>query len=433
MSNVCVLALDGVPYSLLKSLTERGIMPHVAQLIRDGSFREMNSVQPPISSSAWASFLTGGQPAQHGILGFTERNPRTMEWFTPDARHLKMPTLLQLLSQKGKRVFSMNVPVTSPPSPINGISIGGFLATDICQATYPPELADFLIQKDYRIDADVSLAKTDFKAFIQDLEKTLERRLEMLAYFYGQESWDFFMAHIMETDRLHHFTFEWWEDGRPEIRAYYDKFYGRIDAAIGQLVQMVPAADQILMLSDHGFTGLKKEVYLNRWLWENGYLRFSHPRPDSLQHIHPQSKAYALYPGRLFINLQGREKNGTVQPGMNYEQTRQDLREKLLQLRDPESGALVIKEVLNGEAIYGQQGSRSDPQAQSYADLLLIPHKGFELKGVLWHEKLFDKSIYNGMHSFDNAFFLSRSKIDVTKITDISNLFDLILKMALSA
>jgi len=427
MSEVVVLALDGVPFSLLKDLSARGVIPHLTRLIRAGSFLEINSVLPPISSSAWASFLTGGQPGEHGILGFTERDPQTMEWFTPDARHLKMPTLLQLLSQKGKRVFSMNVPVTSPPAPLNGVCIGGFLATDIRQAVYPPELAEFLIQKDYRIDANVALAKTDFRAFIRDLEDTLERRLAMLDYFYRREPWDFFMAHIMETDRLHHFTFEWWEQGVPEIRSYYDKFYGRIDAMIGDLLLQIPADSRLILLSDHGFTTLKQEVYLNRWLWEKDYLRFTHPHPQSLTHIHPQSKAYSLYPGRIFINLQGREKNGCIAPGMAYEQIRNEIREALLQIRAPECDKPLIREVRNGEDVYSGPGRAHNPLKSRYADLLAIPQKGYELKGLLWHKQLFDKTVYNGMHSFDDAFFLSGQKVNVGNINAINDVFDFIL------
>ncbi len=422
-----VLALDGVPFGLLKELFAAGAMPHLARMAEQGTLKKMRSVQPPLSSSAWASFLTGAQPGEHGILGFTERDPQTMDWFTPDARHLKMPALPYLLSDRGQRVFSMNVPLTSPPRPLNGICIGGFLATSLEQAVYPPQLAGLLRQKDYRIDADVSLAKSDFRAFIRNLEETLERRLAMMHYFYERGPWDFFMTHIMETDRLHHFTYEWWEEGRPAIRAYYEKFYRRIDGAIGRLLEKIPHPARLLLLSDHGFTTLKKEVYLNRWLWEKGYLQFTHPRPQNLGHIHPQSRAYSLYPGRIFINLRGREKNGCVTPGLAYEQIRNEIRDALMEMRDPENGSRVISRALNGETVYGGAGRTHNPLQSRYADVLALPQKGYELKGLLWHKQLFDKTVYNGMHSFDDAFFLSGHKINPDKITAISDVFDFIM------
>ena len=321
----------------------------------------------------------------------------------------------------------MIVPVTSPPTAINGVNIGGFLAKDLKNATYPPELANFLIQKDYRIDADVSLAKSDFRAFIADLEQTLERRSAMIRHFYQQENWDYFMAHIMETDRLHHFTFEWWEDGRPEIRAYYEKFYARIDKLIGEIVHRIPADSALILLSDHGFTTLKQEVYLNRWLWENAYLRFTHPPPESLHHIHPQSRVYSLYPGRIFINLQGREKNGSGTPGLAYEQLRGELRERLLAIRSLLDREPIFTDVLNGEDIYARQEKIEPEQSRTYADLLLIPKKGYELKGGLWNKCLFDKSIYNGMHTFDNAFVLCQPEMALSDVTDISHVFNLIM------
>jgi len=38
-----------------------------------------------------------------------------------------------------------------------------------------------------------------------------------------------------------------------------------------------------------------------------------------------------------------------------------------------------------------------------------IAHDGYDLKGQLWHTRLFQKTHFNGMHSFDDAFVLSNS------------------------
>ena len=44
-----------------------------------------------------------------------------------------------------------------------------------------------------------------------------------------------------------------------------DKFIGRIRDRVG--------ADTLFMImSDHGFCGIQKEIYLNNWLREEGYL-----------------------------------------------------------------------------------------------------------------------------------------------------------------
>ncbi len=400
-----------------------GKIPVIAELTEKYFFKPMNSVQPPLSSTAWASFLTGKYPDQHGLLSFTERDPHTMEWYTPDARHLRSKTILDKLSQAGKRVFSMNVPVTFPPKKINGISICGFLGSDISKGVYPESEAIILEQKEYVIDANTELAKTNFRQFINHLWQVLEKRIEIMWHYFEKENWDFFMCHIMETDRLHHFTWEFMEQGIPEVVILYEKFYKRLDDLIGQIMKNIDNNFEFIILSDHGFETLKKEVNLNRFLWEKELLHFTKPVPKSLQDMHPKSVAYSLYPGRIFINLKGREKNGSVSPGHEYEIIRNKIRHLLLEIKH--GNDKVVKDVLNAENIYpGYQNFQN-----SLPDLLAIPTEGFDLKGVLWSKKIFDKTVFNGKHTFDNAFVLASKNYFKRDDIDITDIYDVILKM----
>lgn len=407
---IFILALDGTPFSFLQKMIARGVMPHFAGLAKQYSFKRMNSVIPAVSSVAWASFLTGEQPQDHGILGFTERNPATLEWFTPNASQLKCKTIVERLSDSGKRVFIMNVPATYPPKPINGVSICGFLGNDVLKGTYPAEEGQFLKENGYRIDVDTSLAKTDFPAFLQDLKFVLEKRIEMMWHYFEREEWDFFMAHIMETDRLHHFSWEFMESGNPHFVELYHKFYGRLDNLIGEVVKRIDDQTGLMLLSDHGFTTLKKEVYLNNWLWQNNYLRFTAPFPQTLKDIHPESKAYSLYPGRIFINLKGREKNGRVRTGIEYGSLRSEIKQKLFEMVEPESKEKIIKNVFYGEELYNRPSKINLGDNKDFtdcADLIAVAHDGYDLKGQLWNKDLFSKTVFNGMHTFDDAFVLS--------------------------
>ncbi len=431
-NKIFILALDGTPFSFLQKMIASGKMPHFAELVERSSFKKMNSVIPPVSSVAWASFLTGEPPWKHGILSFTERDPATMDWFTPNAGHLKCKTIVQRLSDLGKRVFIMNVPATYPPKPINGVSICGFLGDDLLKGTYPEEEGLFLNKNGYRIDTDTALAKTDFPAFIQDLKIVLEKRIEMMWHYFEKENWDFFMTHIMETDRLHHFSWEFMEQGNKHFVDLYDSFYGRLDNLIGEINKRIDEQTALMLLSDHGFTTLKKEVYLNNWLWQNDYLRFTKPFPQSLHDIHPQSKAYALYPGRIFINLKEREKNGSVKIGLEYESLRAEIKQKLFELIEPLSKEKIIKNVIFGEELYSNKlhAKRNiSDEFNSFADLVAIANDGYDLKGQLWNKELFSKTVFNGMHTFDDAFVLFTGKnINITNlsISDLSKyIFDI--------
>jgi predicted AlkP superfamily phosphohydrolase/phosphomutase len=396
-----------------------GVMPHFTKLAGKSFFQAINSVQPPVSSSAWASFLTGKQPDEHGILSFTERDPASMEWYTPDARHLKVQTIIQKISAAGRRVFIMNVPVTYPAVPVNGVSICGFLGTDLKKGVYPAQEAAFLIDNDYKIDVDTERAKTDLAAYLNELNAVLEKRIETMWYYFARETWDFFMTHIMETDRLFHFTWEYMENKDPVFINIYQRFFRRLDDLIGQIIESIDQSTTLMLLSDHGFTTLKQEVYLNRWLWENDYLKFNKPIPHSLLDIHPQSSAYALYPGRIFINLKGREKNGSVKPGNEYEETRRQIKENLKHLTAPNASEKIINDVVYGEKIYAGNHTLSE----NIADLFVLARDGYDLKGQLWSKQLFNKTVFNGMHTFNNAFVLIHGQ-QITKtplsLSDIS-------------
>jgi predicted AlkP superfamily phosphohydrolase/phosphomutase len=411
-----VLALDGVPYTLITQFAASGIMPNIRSLIEEGSVLQIDSVQPPVSSVAWASFMTGLKPGEHGIYGFVDRDPLTMDWYTPLTDRLKGKTIWEVLSEYQKRVFVMNVPMTYPPRKVNGISICGFLGGDITKGTYPLEIGTLLKSRGYRIDADTELAKKDLLKFFYDLEIVLKKRVETMWYFWKREPWDFFMTHIMETDRLHHFFWEYYED---KTQPWYDLFiriYNLIDNIIGQIVDSMPKETGLLLLSDHGFTTLKKEFYLNRWLSENGYLSFNQSMPSSLKKIDESSIAYSLYPGRIYINLKGREICGSVSTEIEYEQYRRMISNQLMNLSDPDTGNPIVLSVLNGEEVFSnsriskfRKRSFIDIQRQQHPDLMVVANKGYDIKGILTSEQLFKKQHFNGMHTIDNAFLLGKN------------------------
>lgn len=431
-----VLALDGTPYSFLQKAMQLGIMPNFKKLAEASDFRSIHSVIPPVSSVAWASFMTGKKPHQHGIMGFIERDPSTMEWYVPLSDRLKGRTLWEILSDHGKRVFVMNVPMTYPPRKINGISICGFLGSDITKGTYPPEIGMILKARGYRIDADTELAKKNLHLFFNDLLKVLDKRIEIMEHYLQQERWDFFMTHIMETDRLHHFFWELMATGKqPFVQMFFD-FYSKIDRLIGKIQKNLADDTHFLLLSDHGFTTLKQEFYLNRWLWEQGLLKFNKQPPGDLKDLHVHTKAYSLYPGRIYINLQGREKRGSVRPGLEYEQIRQQLEMLLKEVRDPKTGVFVFSEVVRGEALYGSAIDHNKPSAISggnvnnmIPDLVAVAAPGYDIKGNLWHPRLFDKTIFNGCHTFDDAFVLLNGATLTERMLSIVDMFDIILDL----
>jgi len=366
--------------------------------------------------------MTGKNPGKHGIYGFIERVPGSYKTYIPTSKNMQSETLWEILSRHGKRVVVINVPVTYPPRKVNGILVAGFLSPNLEKATYPPSVAQELKEMGYIIDVDPWRARESKDQLLEDLDWALEKRAEAMFRFMDGEPWDFLICQIMETDRLHHFLWEQMEEGDEKYAPAFFAFYRKIDEVLGQVGQRLDKDTTLIVMSDHGFCTLKREVNVNYWLQDRGYLRFRKEPPEtsaspssrsgrgsvepSLADIHPESVAYSLIPGRIHINLRGREPKGSVEPGRPYLEVQEKLAGELLQMRDPETGERMVEQVMKREEVY------SGPCYEQAPDLIMIPMRGYDLKGGLKKEGLTRKGAIVGMHTYDDAMvYISRRSV----------------------
>ena len=134
-----------------------------------------------------------------------------------------------------------------------------------------------------------------------------------------------------------------WNRHEPELL----DFYRGVDSCIGEVMRREPSAELIVM-SDHGFTTFARAVNLNTWLVNRGFLTLN-SRPGERSTLAdadwPSTEAYAMGLNGLYVNLEGREKNGSVRRGEHRRAVMASVREQLLALRDPETGAQVVEAV----------------------------------------------------------------------------------------
>jgi len=400
-----VLGLDGLGMELLDRLLAQGAMPVLSELMQKAAVSRMRSVIPTVSSVAWASYATGVNPAMHNLFGFVDREPDPFRIFIPNASHLKHDTIWEALSRAGKRVISLNVPVSYPPKPVNGVMVGCFLSPSLEKAVHPPSLLPLLKEMGYSLDVDAWKAREDLEGFLADLERILESRFRVAFRLMDQEPWDFFQLHIMETDRINHFLLGLWEEKEEPWCTRFKAFYSRLDSWLGRLLESLEELMEkgeltLILMSDHGFCRLEEEFQVNFWLEKQGYLFFEGNGEKKLPQFSPKTRAYSLIPGRIFINLKGREDRGSVAPGAEYESLRQELAEALLELRDPLRGKPMVKKVHLREEIY------RGPFLDRAADLVLEPHDGFDPKGNTDAASITQKGHIQGMHTLEDAFLL---------------------------
>ena len=177
-----------------------------------------------------------------------------------------------------------------------------------------------------------------------------------------------------------------------------------------------------ILLSDHGFCAVHREVYLNHLLAEEGYLKFKTDPPKDIRDMSARTQAYSLIPGRIFINLKGREAEGPVEPSA-YESLRDELSKKLLAMADPDTGQQVIEKVIRREEVY------SGPWLEEAADLIAIPYDGYDLKGNVDKDELMHKGALVGMHTLDDALLYIHSQEIVKEDLCVVDLMPTLLQL----
>jgi len=404
---MCVVGLDGVPHGLLTRLAATGVMPKTARIIDGDSLHKMRASLPPISSVSWSCFMTGANPAEHGIFGFTDVVGDTYHLRFPTFTDLDAPTIWDRLGEQGRRAVVVNQPATYPARQISGALVSGFVALQLRKSVWPKEYVPTLERMGYRIDVDTRTARDNPNGLLDDLDATLRTRREAGLYFWDKEDWDYFQLVVTGTDRLHHFLWNAVVDEGDPLHDRAMTYYTAVDRLIGELWDRFHegrSADSegegFMLLSDHGFTALKRDVRLNAWLHDSGYLTYAKDDPTSVGDIDPEkTRAFALDPGRIHINAKGRFAGGCVEP-----EEVPTLREELLAAS---RGLAFEGESVITHAFTCEEAFRG-PKINLAADLVLISRDGFDLKGTTKGKETFAESHFQGMHTWDDAFVWTR-------------------------
>lgn len=401
---LCLIGLDGVPLGLLERLAAVGVMPRMAERIGAGHLRAMRASLPEISSVSWSSFMTGTQPGEHGIFGFTDIDPQTYALTFPSFAQVTVPTIWDRLGKKGLVSVVLNQPATYPARRIPGALVSGFVAVDLSRSIQPLHHLGPLRRLDYRIDIDTLRSRGDHDWLFRDLHRTLESRRAALAHFWDFVVWDLMQVVVTGTDRLYHFLWDAVQDPKHPRHEQAIDYHRAVDRFVGEIFERFDreengrGAERFWMLSDHGFCGIKQEVQINAWLRQQGYLVLPDDHAGGHEAIDSRTVAFALDPGRIYLHRADRFARGPV-PDEKVPALKRELTNRLRELRY--DGELIIRDVFDAAEIYqGDEASRGP-------DLVVLSHRGYDLKGSVATTTTFGRTDLVGMHTYDDAFLLA--------------------------
>lgn len=426
-TKVLIVGLDGVPLSLIEAWATEGKLPTLRKLMEEGTVGELRSTIPPTSGPSWSTFMTGKNPGKTGIYDFLYRREGTYVFPPVNASQRDGIALWRLLSNRGRKVGVVNVPISYPVEEVNGYMISGWMtpysAQDFC---YPADLWRELRDQIgyYTIYPTETFAESRRDSFFRACDELLDLRSRTVSYLMDRYPTDLFMVVLFDTDRVLHQLWHYLDPGHPwrqpgdgtDKSGPVVRYFQRVDEKLAEIVARADEDTVIIILSDHGMGPAHNFIVLNNWLLEVGLLqlkrdpfrllkRWLFDAGFTLRNVHriadriglakhaeykglysmdylmklvflsfldvdwSRSKAYSFgrHLGSIYLNVRGREPEGIVEPGREYEQVREEIMRLARGFVHPCTGEPLIGEILKREDIY--QG----PYLDRAPDLILRP------------------------------------------------------------
>ncbi len=464
---VMIIGMDGATLDLIAPWAEEGILPNFKKLMQSGAHGLLRTIDPPITPTAWSSFLTGVNPGKHGLFDFTGHKKDSYDTYVVNAHHRFGASLWKLLSDAGRQVVVFNVPLTYPVEKVNGAMISGLLTPASAKdASWPPELQKEVEDAvpEFNFAPPGMYSRGRDLQFVQDVRSLNRTTLQVAHYLMDRKPWDFFCTIFMGTDIMSHFMWRNMDTGaadapesiRPTLANAIKDCYRDMDNALGELMAHAGPDTNIVVMSDHGFGKMDKYISVNAWLVERGYIRFKRNPLSQLRYLlyrlgftplrvygllrrlgfgdmmrgevrknsgimqeinskfflsfrdvdWTRTRAYSNgYAGPIFVNLKGREPQGIVAPGAEYDRVLAEIIADLRSIKEPDTGLPFVGEIHRGSDVYHGEHMEQAP------DLLFFArdwkYAGLGLVEFPTNAWLADSPDRSGHHRMDGILFLS--------------------------
>lgn len=452
---IFVIGIDGGDYSLINTWLKEGRLPNLAKLKAKGSFGKLRSTIPPITGAAWSSFQTGTNPGKHGAFNWFKRVKGEYRARPVYSADIAEPSLWKILSKLEKKVGIIGVPVTYPPSRVNGFIIPGLLTPSKAKTKSFPEN---LIERVRELAPDFKFSPKEWTRgykpvqWVKELINDVGVKVKVTTHLMGEKTWDFMMVHFMETDQVQHFMWNYMngrDDWNPVLQVYE-----AVDSAIGKITEHLDKNDSIIIMSDHGFGPLKYNFHIDTWLLKEGYIKlrknlwtkvkeFLFKKGFTKEALYPvgeyfypllrrwglletvldlvgnpflnslflsssnvdwsKTRAYSHSEiGHIYLNIKGREPQGIIDP-VDRERVRDELIDKLRELKNPFTGEIITSKVYKSEEIYHGDRVKGAP------DIVFLPDN-MEILGKGAYEFLSNRIVspsrsQSGHHRMNGLFF----------------------------
>ncbi len=456
---VYVVGFDGATWRFIRPLVERGEMPNFQRLIAEGVSGDLTSVVPFQSAAAWVTFMTGKNSGKHGVYMFQDYDALSYTYAgrTANSRYFSGQTIFDIVGQMGGTVAAIRVPMTYPAWPINGFMVSGFPTPgDTPESFHPPELRAE-VGSVAQPDEDPDFRKLTVEQQAASLDSQMSRMSALVSRMIERKH-DLFMVVHRVPDPVHHFFIKFVDprspaynpDETPRWGDLVNRFYRKMDDALGEMLAALDADDTIFVISDHGGAITPpRQFNVNVWLAGRGLLtphqesksvrervyalnqkllpsrlrsllRRHAPKAvrgelrqmwQGLQHIDFGTTQAYHFPMKcsplagINLNVRGRQSQGIVSLE-EYEGLRDRIIREVQDVKDPRTGERVVLRVYRREELY------DGPFVERAPDIIVwcndLYREGPFAQGPMVSEVPFDELVQvPGAHD-DKGIFLAK-------------------------
>jgi len=247
--------------------------------------------------------------------------------------------------------------------------------------TYPPLLRDEVEEAVGEYIFDCKDFRTEDKDYLlRQVYEMTDRRFALADHLLSTKPWRLFAMVEMGPDRMHHGFWKFmdpehrrYEPGNPYESAILD-YHRHVDGLVARLLEHADDDTVVLIVSDHGAKRMDGGIRVNEWLRREGLLAtLADPTErSSLADVGIDwSRTVAWgeggYYSRIFMNVRGREPEGTVAPE-DYETVRSNLAARLAAIPD-DQGRPLGTVVYTPEEVYPEVNGIAPDLIVHFGDL----------------------------------------------------------------
>ena len=421
---VAFFGFDAAEPTLVRRGIEEGWLPNLARLTEAGRWAVLSPMPSRFYNSSWACTATGQDVFAHQGIYDRQLEPGSYRIVDVPATSIRQPPFWRYLSDAGLRSTIASIYSAWLLPSFLGSQAQGWGSIDPYFAKFeemqfdPPELEQLLTraagkrQGLYKIPAPKT--DDDVRRYRDLMLHSLDQQTRGVSALIAETDWDFFFASFSEPHQAGHLLWHLIDPAHPshdpdadaDVKDALLAIYRAADEGIGRAIERLPDGCRTFVVTPHGMEATyvrdPSEVLLEdggwltrrsgvsgggsvrkqavRTVWQLGRRvtpvrlrvaaqsrlnRHGIRAEMPLAHVDwQQTRAFALpsdMTAYLRVNLRGREPEGIVSPGREYEQVCDELEEVFGSLTHAETGAPAVESVVRHDRLFGRPADGAMP------------------------------------------------------------------------